>query len=308
MGKNKRWGKPYEDNREWPKYNEHLVQRGEFYLSLEFIAVWDTELSRMNAHKRGRHYLYPVPFIQWVAAIHVLFSMPYRQMEGFLRKLSPFVQQDLAADYTILFRRIRLFELPVSDTIGQTGKDVVVAIDSTGIKVTNRGEWMREKWRVHRGWIKVHVAIDRKSRNILAMEVTNETIPDEKCCIPLIDSAQNSLQSGTVRKVLGDGAYDHISIFNDLEKRHISSAIKIRSNASRRAKGSSYRAQCAREFLDAGYEEWAQRHNYGSRWSVEGVFSSMKRIFGESVKATSINGMFHELRLKFSLYNILINC
>ena len=36
--------------------------------------------------------------------------------------------------------------------------------------------------------------------------------------------------------------------------------------------------------------------------------SSMKRIFGESVKATSINGMFHELPLKFSLYNILINC
>ncbi|WML66676.1 MAG: hypothetical protein METHP_00123 [Methanoregula sp. SKADARSKE-2] len=155
MAKNKRWGKPYEDNREWPKYNEHLVQRGEFYLSLEFIAVWDTELSRMNAHKRGRHYLYPAPFIQWVAAIHVLFSMPYRQMEGFLRKLSPFVQQDLAADYTTLFRRIRLFELPVSDTIGQTGKDVVVAIDSTGIKVTNRSEWMGEKWRVHRGWIEV---------------------------------------------------------------------------------------------------------------------------------------------------------
>ena len=126
--------------------------------------------------------------------------------------------------------------------------------------------------------------------------------------ILMSDDAQNSLQSGTVRKVLGDGAYDHISIFNDLETRHISSAIKIRSNASRRSKGSSYRAQCAREFLDAGYEEWAQRHNYGSRWSVEGVFSSMKRIFGESVKATSINGMFHELPLKFSLYNILINC
>ena len=34
----------------------------------------------------------------------------------------------------------------------------------------------------------------------------------------------------------------------------------------------------------------------------------MKRIFGESVKATSINGLFHELPLKFSLYNILINC
>jgi len=262
----------------------------------------------MNTHKRGRRYRYPVPFIQWVATIYVLFSMPYRQMEGFLRKLSPFVHQDLAADYTTLFRRIRRFELPLSETINQTGEDVVVAIDSTGIKVTNRGEWMREKWRIHRGWIKVHIVIDRKSRNILAMDVTDEKIPDDARCIPLVDSAQNSLQSGTITEILGDGAYDHLAIFNKLEKRHISSAIKIRSNASRRSRGSAYRAECAREFLDSGYEDWAQRHDYGSRWSVEGVFSSMKRIFGESVKASSINGMFHELRLKFSVYNLLINC
>jgi len=308
MAANKRWGKPFVDKRDWAEYNEHLVQRGEFYLSLEFILGWETELSRMNFHKRGRRYLYPVQFIQWVAAVYVLFSMPYRQMEGFLRKLSPFVHQDLAADYTTLFRRIRAFELPISETIQQTGGDVVVAIDSTGIKVTNRGEWMREKWRVHRGWIKVHVVIDRKSREILAMDVTDETIPDEVCCIPLIDAAQDSIQFGTIQEVLGDGAYDYLSIFNDLEERDISSSIKIRSNASRRSHGSAYRAECVREFLDSGYEEWSHIHNYGSRWSIEGVFSAMKRIFGESTKATSIEGMFHELRLKFSLYNLLINC
>ena len=114
-------------------------------------------------------------------------------MEGFLRKLSPFVHQDLAADYTTLFRRIRMFELSLSDTIKQTEGDVVVAIDSTGIKVTNRGEWMREKWRIHRGWIKVHVVIDRKSREILAMDVTDKTISDKACCIPLIDSSQDSI-------------------------------------------------------------------------------------------------------------------
>jgi len=41
MAKNKRWGKPFVDNRDWSKHNEHLVQRGEFYLSLDFIAGWD---------------------------------------------------------------------------------------------------------------------------------------------------------------------------------------------------------------------------------------------------------------------------
>jgi len=70
-------------------------------------------------------------------------------MEDFLRKLSPFAHQDLAADYTTLFRWIRQFEPPLCDTIRQSGGDVVVAIDSSGIKVTNPGEWMRESWQIH---------------------------------------------------------------------------------------------------------------------------------------------------------------
>ena len=178
MAQNKRWGKPYEDKRNWSEYNEKLVLRGEFYLSLEFLAKWESELLKMNVNKRGRRYQYPLQFIQWVAAIHVIFSLPYRQMEGFLRKLSHFVYKNLGADYTTLFRRIRAFELPLIDTIEQANGDVVVAIDSTGIKVTNRGEWMREKWRIHRGWIKVHAVIDRKTREILSLEITNESVQD----------------------------------------------------------------------------------------------------------------------------------
>ena len=29
-------------------------------------------------------------------------------------------------------------------------KDIIIAIDSTGIKVTNRGQWMQEKWNIKR--------------------------------------------------------------------------------------------------------------------------------------------------------------
>ena len=74
MAQYKRWGKPYEDKRNWSEYNEKLVLRGEFYLSLEFLAKWDSELLKMNINKRGRQYQYPLQFIQWGAAIHVIFS------------------------------------------------------------------------------------------------------------------------------------------------------------------------------------------------------------------------------------------
>lgn len=145
------------------------------------------------------------------------------------------------------------------------------------------------------------MVIDRKTRNILSREIADETVLDETCCTPLIDSAQHSLQTGTLKIILGDGAYDHLTIFNDLDDRHISSLIKIRTNASRRSNGSSYRTEYAREFLDAGYTDWAKSHAYGARWAIEGVFSAMKRIFGESVKASSIEGMFHEMRLDLCL-------
>ncbi|MCX6693669.1 MAG: IS5/IS1182 family transposase, partial [Methanomicrobiales archaeon] len=44
---------------------------------------------------------------------------------------------------------------------------------------------------------------------------------------------------------------------------------------------------------------WSKEVGYGKRWAVEGVFSAVKRIFGESVKSTSIQGMYHEVMQKY---------
>ena len=48
----------------------------------------------------------------------------------------------------------------------------VIAIDSTGVKVTNRGEWIRHKWNVKRGYLKIHVAVDIKKKRILSLHAT----------------------------------------------------------------------------------------------------------------------------------------
>ncbi len=49
---------------------------------------------------------------------------------------------------------------------------IIIAIDSSGIKVTNIGQWMNKKWNIRRkkGYLKVHVAIvDIKTKKILSM-------------------------------------------------------------------------------------------------------------------------------------------
>jgi hypothetical protein len=39
--------------RNWKEYNNKLVKRGEFYLTMDFIHYWDEELAQMNKDKRG---------------------------------------------------------------------------------------------------------------------------------------------------------------------------------------------------------------------------------------------------------------
>ncbi len=108
------------------------------YIDLDFVERWDEEIKKRNDGKRGRPYLYPETFIQFSAIVYEIFRLPYRQMEGFYRKLSKYIRKIRAADYTTLFRRIRRINIEVPEAL----KDgAVIALDSTGIKVTNRGGW-----------------------------------------------------------------------------------------------------------------------------------------------------------------------
>jgi hypothetical protein len=58
-------------------------------------------------------------------------------------------------------RRINKLDIKIKDNKSRELEDkyIVIIIDSTGIKVTNRGRWMRDKWNVKnkKGYLKIHV-------------------------------------------------------------------------------------------------------------------------------------------------------
>ena len=83
--------------------------------------------------------------------------------------------------------------------------EIVIAVDSTGIKVHNRGEWMREKYKRRRGWIKIHFAVDVETKQITAYEVTDEQVHDNKEFKDLVEKSQ---EKARVKRVLADKAYD----------------------------------------------------------------------------------------------------
>src|SRR3990170_1839993 len=189
--------------RDWEGYNEALVKRGLILLDLDFVADWSRELKAMNERKEGARYRYPESLVKLLAAVHA-YVLPYGQLEGFMRALSQHVEGLKAPDYTTIWWRVAKMKVDVASNVA-LDKDVTIAVDSTGIKVTNRGEWIHKKWKVKRGFIKVHIAVDTKTKQILAIEVTREDVGDGRMLGRLVNSSQNKAVLG---RVIADGAYD----------------------------------------------------------------------------------------------------
>jgi hypothetical protein len=232
--------------------------------------------------------------------MHLLFHLPYRQTEGFLKALRKFDSRIQVPDYSTIDRRVNRLDVKLDEE--DYGDDVVLAVDASGIKVSNRGEWIRHKWKVRRGYLKIHIAVDVKRKRILALEVTDEKVGDGRMLQPLVEEAS---KNGKITKTLGDGAYDTKSNFRYLDRKKIDPVIRVRKNSSSRAGGCMPRKLVAQEYLQDP-EAWKRKHGYGYRWMAESAFSSLKRTFGEYVSAKSIRNMTQEMMIKASLYNILI--
>ena len=286
--------------RDWKGYNEALVKRGLILLDLDFIADWSRELKTMNERKEGARYRYPESFVKLLAIVHA-YVLPYRQLEGFMRALSQHVDGLKAPDYTTIWWRVAKMKVDVASSV-ELDKDVTIAVDSSGIKVSNRGEWIRKKWKVKRGFIKVHIAVDTKTKQILAIEVTREDVGDGRMLGRLVEG---SAGKANVKRVIGDGAYDSKGIFRLLFDRRIEPLIKVRKNASLKGGGCMPRKFAVVEQL--GNVNWRKEKGYGYRWMAESAFSSLKRIFGEHITSVKWNNIVNELLLKASIYNLFMS-
>jgi len=278
------------------------VRRGEILLDLRILDRWDSELERMNAGKEGGRYVYPEVFVRLLGYVHLLFHLPYRQTEGFLKALRRYDSRIEVPDYSTIDRRVNRLGVKLDEEEDRYGDDLIIAVDASGIKVSNRGDWMRHKWKVRRGYLKIHIAVDVKRKKILALKVTDEKTGDGRMLQPLVDEASRKAK---IAKAIGDGAYDTKRNFRYLAMNGIEPVIKVRRNASSKAGGCILRRLVAQEYLHDP-EAWKRNHGYGQRWIAESAFSSLKRTFGEYVSAKTMRNMANEIMLKASLYNLLI--
>jgi IS5 family transposase len=281
---------------DWPSYNELLVRRGQVLLDFDVVDKWDQELSQMNHGKVGEPYCYPESFIQLLGYMRAYFHLPYRQTQGVVIAHANSKLRNIP-HFSTINKRLNRLEIQFNEKVGN---DIVIALDSTGIKVANRGEWMRHKWHIRKGYLKIHITVDIKKKRILSLEVTSEEVHDGRMLKNLVDNAS---ENNKVKRVLADGMYDSNNNFRYLSNHHIKPGIKIRSNSQVRSTNCHTRNMSILR-QQTNLKRWKRSVSYGHRWIAETVFSSMKRTYGEHVTARKYPHMIKEILLKATLYNM----
>jgi Transposase DDE domain. len=291
---------------DWPSYNRSLVQRGEILFSYDFLDGWGSEIENMNINKKGKPFVFPDSFILAIGYIRYLFHLPYRQTQGIIKATGKRLPAN-PPSYGHICKRINKLNIDIKRDKMDDDDDLIISIDSTGIKITNRGQWMDEKWNTQnrKGYLKIHVAVDIKTRKIIALEVTDEKVHDGKMLKKLVNHVLDSREPNTVKikSVLADGAYDSNPNFVYLEDKKINPGIKVRRNSivspkNNRLRNNEVKLQ-AKDLL-----KWKAKRKYGQRWISETVFSAIKRMFGEYTSANRFQNMVKEIMIKVSLYNI----
>ena len=168
---------------------------------------------------------------------------------------------------------------------------------------------MRDKWNIKKkGYLKIHIAVNVKTKKILSIKVTDEHIHDSKALPELIENIIASNNIKAIGKLFADGAYEGNDIFRCLAAyKGIFPCIKVRKNAKIKLKTGHILRNLSVLAQRNDLQKWKDSVSYGKRWIVETVFSCLKRTFGEYVYSVKLKNMIQEMKLKASLYNKIIS-
>ena len=91
---------------------------------------------------------------------------------------------------------------------------------------------MKDKWNVQRrrGYLKIHLTVDVKSKRILSVKITDDHKHDSRVLPELVENILKQ-KGEKITKVLADGACDNNSIFQFLNNRGILPCTRLRKNS-----------------------------------------------------------------------------
>ena len=247
----------------WKTYNQELIKRGEILIERDFFSAEQDKTKK----RPGRPKEYPDSLIIFTLIIKFLMRFAYRQLQGYLSSLFAGSGFKVPNFRTIHYRFKKLAQILESQIIDfdSLPDNFVIAIDATGLKLYNREEWNRKKHkrRSRKGWIKIHVAVDVESKQLVDVKITQDNVHDSKMAIPIVEGVVEKAQSKgkKLEKVFADKGYDTHEIFNKLKQKGIVAGIIPRKSA--RIRGDSARDRVVRKLRRMGIRKYWEKECSG---------------------------------------------
>jgi len=297
--------------RNWKEYNENLVKRGSitFWFDDSLIQTWHQPLEHQG---RGRPVVYADIAIECALTLKFLFNLSLRGSEGFVKSLIKLMKLSIKVpDYTTMCKRQRKLEIKLSKLRKIRRGKIDIVVDSTGLKLFGEGEWQirqHGKTRV-RNWRKIHLAINPKTHEIENCCLTPHDIQDCQALPSLLEGIKTPLN-----KVIGDGAYDRFSCYEEMERYECQGIFPPQRNAStseehkKWKKGISGEAilkrdEMIRKVRSLGRKGWKKRNGYHKRSLAETAMFRLKKILGTRISSQVLESQRVEVSIKCNILN-----
>jgi len=264
----------------WAEYDRALVQRGDItlWISTDATDAWKPAPSG----RRGGQRKFSDHTIETALMLRLVFKLPLRQAEGFLRSLLSLMGVDLEApDHTTLSRRSQ--HLDVDFHLVPANEPIHLIVDSTGLSIIGEGEWAAAKHggKGKRGWRKLHLGVD--GSGVIVAQVLTDGNADDAATVPdLLGQFEGEL-SGFV----ADAAYDSRPVYDAATQRGAVVVVPPTRNATvggRNVTQCSARDRTVARIREVGRRQWKKESGYHRQGTVENAFFRYKSIIGDRLR------------------------
>ncbi len=171
-------------------------------------------------------------------ALKCLLRFGYRQVSGAIRDILRNIQIE-TPNFRTLWRRIKKLKTEANFNTPpiKNREKIEVAIDSTGIKLVNDGEYRTKMYGKRKDWIKLFFTVDVSNGRVLTRALTKDNLHDIKPTKILLNPL-----FGSMKTLFADRAWD-AEMIHELGKKHdFRCIVPVRINATRRCGGERRKA------------------------------------------------------------------
>ena len=294
--------------RDWSQYNASSKKSGaiSFYISEEAVQIW---IQKEKSGAPGASEEYSDIAIETCLTIRAAYNLSLRKTDGFITSMFQAMQLNLKCpDYTTMSRRAKDLNVAIQRLPTQGG--IVIAADSTGVKVYGEGEW---KVRQHgaskrRTWLKLHMAVNVQNLQVESFELTQNNVTDGEVAPTLIKAIK-----APIDRFNGDGAYDVESVYVAVHSVGAIPIIPPRKDAKPQTPKHAIAAKVPRDFAisyiqqhgnnEDARKKWKQDSKYHARSLSETSMYRFKTHFGPSVRSRTFANQRTEIAIKINVLN-----